>query len=142
MSGLKTRPTDQKPEDFLENIEHPTRKSDGYRLLEIFKEVTREVPVMWGPSIIGFGMYKYNNTRRARKEYEWPRVGFSPRKQSLSIYITPGFYGYQAPLDELGKHRLGKGCLYVNKHADFDIEVLKIIIYKAYIETKSIAYNR
>ena len=136
MSELKTRPTDQKPEDFLETVEHPTRKSDGYKLLEIFKEVTEEEPIMWGSSIVGFGVYKYENTRG--KEFEWPRVGFSPRKQSLSIYITPGFDGFQDLLDELGKHRLGKGCLYVNKLLDVDIEVLKKIIYKAYIETKSI----
>lgn len=137
MSELKTRPTDQKPEDFLETIEHPTRKSDGYQLLEIFKQVTNEKPVMWGPSIVGFGGYKYENTRG--KEFEWPRVGFSPRKRSLSIYITPGFDGFQDLFEELGKHRLGKGCLYVNKLEDVDIEVLKTIINKAYVETKSIA---
>jgi len=135
MSGLKTRPTDQKPEDFLETVEHPTRKSDGYRLLEVFKEVTGEKPVMWGSSIVGFGLYKYDNTRG--KEFEWPRVGFSPRKQSLSIYLKYGFDGYQGLLDVLGKHRLGKGCLYINKLADVDIEVLKKIIYKAYRENKS-----
>jgi hypothetical protein len=135
MSGLKTRPTDQKPEDFLETVEHPTRKSDGYRLLEVFKEVTGEKPVMWGSSIVGFGLYKYDNTRG--KEFEWPRVGFSPRKQSLSIYLTYGFDGYQGLLDMLGKHKLGKGCLYINKLADVDIEVLKKIIYKAYRENKS-----
>jgi len=135
MSGLKTRPTDQKPEDFLETVEHPTRKSDGYRLLEVFKEVTGEKPVMWGSSIVGFGLYKYDNTRG--KEFEWPRVGFSPRKQSLSIYLKYGFDGYQGLLDVLGKHRLGKGCLYINKLADVDIEVLKKIIYKAYREIKS-----
>lgn len=136
MSELKTSPTNQKPEDFLETVEHPTRKSDGYRLLEIFKEVTEEEPVMWGSSIVGYGVYTYENTRG--KEFEWPRVGFSPRKQSLSIYITSGFDGFQGLLEELGKHRLGKGCLYVNKIVDVDIEVLKKIIYKAYIETKSI----
>jgi hypothetical protein len=135
MSGLKTRPTDQKPNDFLETVEHSTRKSDGYRLLEIFKEVTGDKPVMWGSSIVGFGVFKYANTRG--KEFEWPRVGFSPRKQSLSIYITPGFDGFQDLLEELGKHRLGKGCLYINKLLDVDIEVLKKIIYRAYIETKS-----
>jgi len=133
MSGLKTRPTDQKPEDFLETVEHPTRKSDGYKLLEIFKNVTGEKPVMWGPSIVGFGSYKYENTRG--KEFEWPRVGFSPRKQSLSIYITPGFDRFTDLLDVLGKHRLGKGCLYINKLADVDIEILKKIVRKAYIET-------
>ena len=136
MSGLKTRPTDQRPEDFLETIEHKTRKSDGYKLLEIFKEVTGEKPVMWGSSIVGFGVYKYSNTRG--REFEWPRVGFSPRKQSLSIYITPGFDDFKSLLDDLGKHRLGKGCLYINKLADVDIWVLRKIVRKAYIETPGI----
>ncbi len=135
MSDLKTRPTDQKPEDFLETIEHPPRKSDGYRLLEIFKEVTGEEPIMWGPSIIGFGIYTYENTKG--KGFEWPRVGFSPRKQSLSIYITSGFDGFKDLFEELGKHRLGKGCLYINKLADVDNGVLKKIIYKAYTEATS-----
>ena len=135
MSGLKTRPTNQKPEDFLETVEHPTRKSDGFRLLEVFKEVTGEKPVMWGSSIVGFGLYRYDNTRG--KEFEWPRVGFSPRKQSLSIYLSYGFDEYQGLLGMLGKHRLGKGCLYINKLADVDINVLKKIIYKAYRENKS-----
>ena len=133
MSALKTRPTEQRVEDFLETIEHKTRKSDGYKLLEIFKDVTRESPVMWGSSIVGFGSYTYENTRG--KGFEWPRVGYSPRKRSLSIYITPGFEGFQGLLDRLGKHRLGVGCLYINKLADVDIEVLKEIIGKAYRET-------
>jgi hypothetical protein len=133
MSTLKTRPTDQKPEDFLETVENQTRRSDGYQLLEIFKEVTREEPVMWGSSIVGFGAYTYENTRG--KGFEWPKVGYSPRKRSLSIYITPGFEGFQELLDGLGKHRLGKGCLYINKLADVDVDVLKKIIGKAYRET-------
>ena len=133
MSALKIRPTEQRVEDFLETIEHKTRKSDGYKLLEIFKDVTQESPVMWGSSIVGFGSYTYENTRG--KGFEWPRIGYSPRKRSLSIYITPGFEGFQGLLDRLGKHRLGVGCLYINKLADVDIEVLKKIIGKAYRET-------
>jgi hypothetical protein len=133
MSALKTRPTEQRVEDFLETIEHKTRKSDGYKLLEIFKDVTRESPVMWGSSIVGFGSYTYENTRG--KGFKWPRVGYSPRKRSLSIYITPGFELFQGLLDRLGKHRLGVGCLYINKLVDVDIEVLKEIIGKAYRET-------
>jgi hypothetical protein len=88
---------------------------------------------MWGSSIVGFGSYTYDNTRG--KGFEWPRVGFSPRKRSLSIYITPGFEGFNDLLDRLGKHRLGVGCLYINKLADVDIDVLKEIIGKAYRET-------
>jgi hypothetical protein len=88
---------------------------------------------MWGSSIVGFGTYEYENTRG--KGFEWPRVGYSPRKRSLSIYITPVFEGFQELFDRLGKYRLGKGCLYINKLTDVDIDVLKKIIGKAYRET-------
>jgi hypothetical protein len=88
---------------------------------------------MWGSSIIGFGIYKYSNTRG--RDFEWPRVGFSPRKRSLSIYLTYGFEGFQDLLDKLGKHKLGKGCLYINKLADVDKEIVKKIIKKAYENT-------
>ncbi len=129
MGEIKTKPTDVKPEDFLETVEHPTRKSDGYELLRIMKEVTGEEPEMWGPSIIGYGRMTYSNTRG---EAEWPRVGFSPRKRSLSVYVTPGFEGLEGLLEKLGKHRLGKGCLYINKLADVNIDVLKDIVKKTY----------
>ncbi len=129
MCALKTRPTDQKAEDYLETVEHPTRKSDGYQLLEMMKEVTGEPPVMWGPSIIGFGTLKYRNIKG---EAEWPRVGFSPRKQRLSVYVSYGFDNYEELLEKLGKHKLGKGCLYINKLEDVDTEVLKGIIRKSY----------
>ena len=115
--------------DFIESVEHKTRKSDGYKLLEMMKEVTGEKPVMWGLSIIGFGTLKYRNTKG---EAEWPRVGFSPRKQRLSVYVSYGFDNYEELLNKLGKHKLGKGCLYINKLADIDTEVLKRIIKKSY----------
>lgn len=129
MSTLKTRPTDQKAEDFLETVEHPTRKSDGYTLLKVMREVTGEEPVMWGTSIIGFGKMKYTNTRG---ENEWPRVGFSPRKRSQSVYVTYGLVGYEELLEKLGKHRMGVGCIYINKLADIDMDVLRKIIKKSY----------
>lgn len=132
MCALKTRPTDQDPEEFIESVEHKTRKSDGFELLRIMKEVTGEDAVMWGPSIIGFGKMKYTNTKG---EAEWPRVGFSPRKRSLSVYVTYGLQGYEELLERLGKHRMGVGCIYINKLADIDTEVLKEIIKKSYEAT-------
>lgn len=130
MSDLKTRPTDQNPEDFLEKVEHPTRKSDGFELLEMMKEITKEEPVMWGSSIIGFGSYHYKYA--SGREADWLKTGFSPRKRSLSVYISQGFDGYEELLMKLGKHRLGKGCLYINKLADIDEDVLKQIIMKSH----------
>ena len=130
MSDLKTRPTDQNAEDFLEKVEHPTRISDGFELLEMMKEITKEEPVMWGSSIIGFDSYHYKYA--SGREADWLKTGFSPRKRSLSVYISQGFDGYEELLMKLGKHRLGKGCLYINKLSDIDKDVLKQIIKKSH----------
>ena len=130
MSDLKTRPTDQDVEEFLDSVEHPTRKADGFILLEIMKEVTQEEPVMWGTSIVGFSSYHFKYA--SGREGDWMKTGFSPRKQSLSIYIYNGFDGYEDLLLKLGKHRLGVGCLYINKLADVDLDVLKEIIKKSH----------
>ena len=129
MSDMKTKPTDVKVEDFLDAVEHPTRKRDGFELLRIMKEVTRKKPVMWGPSIVGFGSYHYKY--ESGREGDMPLTGFSPRKQSLTVYIMPGFDKYDDLLKRLGKHKVGKSCLYINKLADVDISVLKELIAKS-----------
>jgi hypothetical protein len=129
MVKLKTRPTDASVKEFLEAVEHPTRKADGLELLEIMKEVTHEEPVMWGASIIGFGIFHYKYA--SGREVDWMKVGFSPRKRSLTVYLTPGLDDIDDLREKLGKHRVGKGCLYINKLADVDMEVLKKIIKKS-----------
>jgi hypothetical protein len=110
-------------------VEHPTRKKDGFELLKIMKEITKKKPVMWGPSIVGFGSlhYKYESGR----EGDMPMVGFSPRKASLSLYIISSSDDYEEILGRLGKHRMGKSCLYINKLADVNISVLKELISKS-----------
>jgi hypothetical protein len=136
MSETKTRPTKVKVEDFLNAVKHPTRKADGFELLRIMKEITKKKPVMWGPSIVGFGSYHYKY--ESGREGDMPIVGFSPRKASLSLYIMPGFEEYEDILGKLGKHKIGKSCLYINKLADVDISVLKELIEKSveHMETK------
>jgi hypothetical protein len=136
MSDIKTKPTKVKVEDFLNAVEHPTRKKDGFELLQIMGEITKEKPRMWGSSIVGFGTYHYKY--ESGREGNIPIVGFSPRKQSLSVYIMPGFVEYEEILGRLGKHRIGKTCLYINKLADVDIPVLKELIVKSveHMETK------
>ena len=129
MVELKTRPTDASVKEFLESIEHPTRKTDGFELLQIMKDVTREEPVMWGTSIIGFGAYHYKYA--SGREADWLKVGFSPRKRSLTVYLAPGLDDIENLREELGKHRVGKGCLYINKLSDVNIDVLKKIIKKS-----------
>lgn len=130
MSQNKTRPTDQDVIDFLNSISHKTRREDGMALLEMMKELTGEVAVLWGSSIVGFGQYHYKY--ESGREGDMPLVGFSPRKQSMTLYIMPGFEHYEAMLAELGKHKIGKSCLYINKLADVDETVLRRLIRHSY----------
>jgi hypothetical protein len=129
MSEPKTKPTDESVEEFLDAVEHPQKKADSFELLEIMKEVTQEEPVMWGTSIIGFGSYHYRYA--SGREGDWPLVGFSPRKRSLTVYLAPGLDDISDLLGKLGKHRVGKGCLYINKLSDVDTDVLKKIVKKS-----------
>lgn len=126
MSDVKTKPTDASVEDFLNSVEHPQRREDSFELLEMMKEITREEPTMWGPSIVGFGSYHYKY--ESGREGDMPLTGFSPRKRSLTVYIMSGFEGYNDLLEKLGKHKTGKSCLYINKLEDVDRSVLKKII--------------
>lgn len=130
MSENKTRPTDQRVIDFLNNVEHKTRREDGLTLLKLMKEITGEDAVMWGSSIVGFGHYHYKY--ESGREGDMPMVGFSPRKQSLTLYIMPGFNEYDDLLANLGKHKIGKACLYVNKLADVDEGILRKLIKRSY----------
>jgi hypothetical protein len=134
MSENKTRPTDQDVLDFLKSVDHKTRREDAFTLLEMMENVTGEEPVMWGDSIVGFGSYHYKY--QSGREGDWLMVGFSPRKQSMSVYIMPGFDEYQDLLTALGKHRTGKSCLYVNKLADVDQDVLRQLIRRSYEHMK------
>lgn len=132
MGENKTKPTDVKVEDFLNKVEHPIRKKDGFELLKIMKDITGEKPVMWGPSIVGFGSYHYKYA--SGREGDMPKAGFSPRKSKLTVYIMLGFDEHKDLLEKLGKHKTGISCLYINKLDDIDIEVLKEIITRDYQE--------
>lgn len=126
MAKLKTLATDKNPREFLKTIKPEDKKRDSFALLEIFQEVTGEKPVMWGESIVGFGQYHYKSERSAQ-EGDWPLVGFSPRKQSLTLYIMHG--NAENPyLAKLGKFKKSGGCLYLNKLSEVDQSVLKQLI--------------
>jgi hypothetical protein len=111
MAELKTKRTDQSVEAFLGSIADEKKRRDAFVILDIMQKATRAKPKMWGSSIVGFGDYhfKYESGR----EGDWFVAGFSPRKQSLTLYIVPGFEQYGALLKKLGKHKTGKSCLYV-----------------------------
>lgn len=111
---------------FLEAVEHPTRRADGLRLDALFRDVTGYAPVMWGPSIVGYGRYHYKYA--SGREGDALATGFSPRKSGLSIYIMPGYADFGEMLGRLGKHKKGKSCLYVNKLADINEDVLRELI--------------
>lgn len=127
MAELKTKATDQDPKDFLQTIEPEQKQKDGFALLELFKKVTGKDAVMWGSSIVGFGKYHYKS-ERSTQEGDWPLVGFSPRKQNLTLYIMHGNDGNTELLTKLGKHKRGGGCLYINKLSDVDEKVLAKLI--------------
>jgi hypothetical protein len=122
----KTKPTGQSPKEFVASVEHPVRRADAERLLEIFARVTNLAPRMWGPSLIGYGRYAYKY--ESGREGEFFMTGFSPRKANLVVYIMPGYLDLEEKLARLGKYKLGKSCLYINKLADVDEAVLAEII--------------
>ena len=130
MSQNKTRETDASVEEFIEGVENETRRHDAYVLLELMKKVTGTEPKMWGPSIIGFGKshYRYESGR----EGDEPRVGFSPRKSNLSIYALSREDHHEDLLARLGKHKVGAACLYVNKLADIDLDVMEELIARSW----------
>lgn len=122
----KTRPTGQAIADFIASVEPPAKQEDARALDHLFRDVTGFEPVMWGPSIIGYGRYHYRYD--SGREGDFLATGFSPRKARHSIYIMPGYADYGDILARLGKHKMGKSCLYVNKLADIDLEVLADLI--------------
>jgi hypothetical protein len=122
MSELKTRPTNNDVKAFLGTLDNETKREDCYQLLELMHQITGEEPRMWGDSIVGFGSYHYRYA--SGREGDWFLVGFSPRKKNLSLYIMAGFDQYETLLGKLGKHKLGKSCLYINKLEDVDQQVL------------------
>jgi hypothetical protein len=125
MNELKTRPTTASVSEFLSR-QGDERRADCEAVLEMMQAATGEPAEMWGAAIVGFGRYAYTNS--TRKTFEWPLVGFSPRKNDLTLYIMPGFEGCAELIARLGKHKTGKSCLYLKKLADVDIDVLQALI--------------
>jgi hypothetical protein len=129
MAELKTKPNAGDVYKFLDTIEPVSKREDSLAILKLMHEITGAEPVLWGPAIIGFGHIhlKYESGR----ELEWFPVGFSPRRQNLTFYLMTGFKNYSKLLDRLGKYKTGKSCLYINRLADINLDVLKDIIRQA-----------
>lgn len=128
MSEPKTVPTDADVDAFLDAVAPAVRRDDGIRLAEIFRETTGVEPVMWGPSIVGYGSYRYISPSDPRRRGDWPKTGFSPRKAQLSLYGLKDLPEGAKLLPELGRYTEGAGCVYVKKLADIDEEVLRRLI--------------
>lgn len=128
-SEPRTRPTDVSAAAFIASLTDERRRAEAGTLVDLLTEVTGEKPVMWGPSIVGFGSYHY--TYASGREGDWPRAGFSPRKAAMTVYCMPGFDKQRDLLDRLGPHKTGASCLYIRNLADVDLEVLREIVERS-----------
>ncbi|MBM7631039.1 DUF1801 domain-containing protein [Geomicrobium sediminis] len=126
MPEPKMKETNNSVNEFIESVESEKKKADAYQLVEIFEEVTGYKAKMWGPSIIGFGSYHYKYA--SGREGDAPLAGFSPRKAKISLYLAYESEKREELLARFGKHTKSKACIYVNKLADIDLDVLKELI--------------
>ena len=126
MAENKTKPTAKSVPEFLEQIEDPGKRADCLSISRMMERITGSEPIMWGDSIVGFGTYHYKYA--SGREGEWFLAGFSPRKQNLTIYVMGYLEFFAEILTNLGKFRHGKGCLYINKLEEIDMEVLEELI--------------
>lgn len=129
MADNKTQPTTVNINTFLEKVSD-VRQKEARMLISMMEEISGEKPVMWGPSIIGFGTqhYRYGTGRKG----DMPRLGFSPRKAAITIYFSEGFEGYADELAKLGSHKQSASCLYISKLRDIDRKVLYEMLKKSY----------
>ena len=126
MAEQKTKPTNQSVTEFLNKISEPERRADCFAVAKIMEEISGEKPKMWGPSIVGFGVYRYKYA--SGREGDWPTMGFSPRKKDLTLYIMMGFQKHADLMEKLGKHSHSKSCLYIKRLSDVHIPTLKKLI--------------
>ena len=126
MAELKTKPNKLSVDKFLNSIKDEQKREDSFKILKLMKQITKEEPTMWGPSIVGFGKYHYKYA--SGREGDWFLTAFSPRKQSLTIYTMTYVEKHKDLLKKLGKIKTGKGCLYINKLEDVRMNVLKELL--------------
>jgi hypothetical protein len=128
MAELKTKQTNQDVIEFINSFTDTEQKrQDSLELLKLMQDFTGHEPKMWGASIIGFGSYHYKS-ERSSQEGDWPLVGFSPRKAAISLYVYTGSPEHEYLLNDLGKFKMGKACIYVKKLSDIKLDALKRIM--------------
>ena len=129
MAELKTQPTNKSVKDFIDGIPDDTSRRDCRTIMRIMKKVTKARPKMWGSNIVGYGRYHFKYA--SGREGEWFAAGFSPRVQSLTLYIMSGFRQYASLMKKLGKHTTGKSCLYIKRLDDIDLDVLEELVERS-----------
>jgi Domain of unknown function (DU1801) len=129
LAVIKTKQTSDSVTDFIDSIAAEQKRKDSHVILKMMEKATKEKPKMWGSSIIGFGNVRYKSPASGR-EVDWFKIGFSPRKANLTVYLID-LKRHADALPELGKHKTGGGCLYINKLEDVDIKVLEKMIVAA-----------
>lgn len=127
LAEIKTKPTTDSVEAFINKVPDEQKRKDSFVLLEMMKKASGEEPVLWSSSIIGFGNKRYKSAATGR-EVDWLKIGFSPRKANLSLYVSVSIDEHAESLKKLGNHKTGVGCLYINKLEDVDLKILKKII--------------
>lgn len=135
MAELKTQENNASVIEFIQSLPSAQKRQDSLELLELFERVTNLPARMWGSSIIGFGKYHYKSTRSSQ-EGDWPLIAFSPRKQNLTLYVMSETADYSVLLRQLGKHKTSVACLYINKLADIDREVLKKLVAQSFADAQ------
>jgi hypothetical protein len=137
MAEIKTKPTKESVTKFIKSVEPKDKQADSLALLKMFQKITGEKGMMWGTSIVGFGKYHYKSDKSSQ-EGDWFHVGFSPRKQNLTLYILAWKMEEPKLLAKLGKFKRGGGCLYINRLSDVDEKVLEKLIKDIYTYRKKI----
>ena len=140
MAELKTKRRRASAEAFLDRIADKQRRQDCEVVSKLMKQATKAAPQMWGPAIVGFGDFHYRYA--SGREGDWFETGFSPRKESLTLYLMPGLDRYGPLLAKLGKHKTSKSCLHIKKLSDVDLQVLNELIERSVKDTKQIARER
>lgn len=130
MAANKTTETKNSVVDFLNAIDNPKRKQDAFAIFELMNDISKVPARMWGSSIVGYDLYKYNF--KNGKPAEFFKIGFSPRKQAVTLYFMNDFQKNQELIAKLGKYKISKACLYINKIEDVDLSVLKSLIIESY----------
>lgn len=127
LAEIKTKPTQASVDEFINSIDNEQKREDSFTILQMMKDASGEEPVLWSSAIIGFGNKQVTSAATGRT-VNWLQIGFSPRKANLSLYLTVNYGKHSDLMKELGKHKTGAGCIYINKLDDINLDVLRKII--------------